>query len=226
MLRRTFRSTLIALTLLGCANQNTGLLIGNVVAPDDQGGYSVSNAALSGGVLDVTYPRPYIAVLRLLNQTISLSANGTSGVPIADPNLIQLQAVDVELSAADGSTLAIANSSYRVAASSVTIPTSDGMTAGEGLGSAELIPLSVRDQLMAMGDGTVVVSAQAVGVTGGGAEIISPPFIFTIRVCTGCLAQCVIDDEGTQLCAPSPTPGQDFVDYNCNAPAICGLGGA
>lgn len=223
MFRRTlWIITLSALLFGGCAPGNPGLLVMNVVSPDDTCLYAVGNPALAGGVFDVG-PRPatlvtsgYDATFRFGNQLVNLSRTGSAGPPMADPNIMQVQRLEVELQDVGGAPLALPANPYTVYAGGGIIPSADGGNAGEGLGVAEIIPASYIGELAAItGTGTegadIVVSLQAIGVTAGGAEVISNPFFYPIHLCIGCLFGCATDSDGVPLCRTTCNPGQDGV---------------
>ncbi|MGE0787112.1 MAG: hypothetical protein AB7S26_15670 [Sandaracinaceae bacterium] len=218
MARRSNLSwALLVVILVGCAPGNTGLVIGNIVAPDDQGAYTVGNPALTRGTYDVSYGRGYFATFRVLNNLLDIGNDGTSGPPMANPNLIHVEQFYIETLDSTSAPTSIGGltSEYAVPANSIVIPSSDGATAGEALATAEIFPTGYLEALRAAGDVTVVLSIQAVGRTSGDAVVISPEFTYPIDVCNGCLNVCARDEDGVQECRLSPTPGQDFVDYQC-----------
>lgn len=231
MFRRTSRLIPLVLALAGCAPGNSGLIVGNVIAPDDQKVYAVGNDALTSGVLDVNaYFDGYLNAgyqmhVRMLNQLVDLGNNGTSGVPMANPNLISVQQAEVELQDVGGAPLALGlPNPFTVPAGGVVVPSSDGTTPGEAIAAFEVIPLVYRDALLGSGGTTVVASVQAIGQTAGGAEVVAPPFTFPIQICDGCLLRCSVNDDGTPVCQESLTPGQDYVQYDCGG-VPDGMGG-
>jgi hypothetical protein len=98
------------------------------------------------------------------------------------------------------------------------IPSSDGTSAGVGLGDVEVVPPAYGEELRAIGTGTIVAAVRVLGVTAGGADVESSEFIWPIDICTGCLFACVRDEEGRAQCTPSCRPGQDTVTVT---PAAC-----
>lgn len=212
------RRTLVcaALGLVGCAPGNPGLFVANAVAPDNACLYDSSNAALVAGTLDTTGPGTYFIGLRYLNQLIDLGEDGTNDPPRADPNLINVREMEVELRGVDGSVLA--GGAYVVPATGF-VDSAEGATLGEGVGGAEIIPPEVGAGFVGMGDTTIVAVLQAIGVTAGDAEVVSPEFHFPIHICTECLLGCMRDDAGVPLCIPACLPGQDTI---FSSPALCG----
>ena len=221
---------MVLLTAAGCAPGNPGLVIGNVIAPDDQCAFSASGAALPVGIFDLAVAdNSYEAVLRFNNQLINLSQTGSSGFPImADPNVINVGSVEIELRDIGGVPLALGAdfpSRFALAAGTVTIPSGDGMAAGEALGFVQLIPPAYRAELAAVAgnEAMIVVAISAVGTTLGGAEVVSNEYIFPVRLCTGCLSPgCLVDAEGANICRPACRPGQDQVHVSCDATCVVG----
>jgi len=163
----------------------------------------------------------YGAALRYGNQLVNLGNSGSSGPPRADPNVIQVQEVEVEIRDTAGATIDLGGgpNPYTVPAGGGVVPSSDGSTTGEGLGTAQLIPPVYVAALEPFVDQDIVVSFRAIGTTLGGAEVVSSEFDYPIHLCTNCLFECATDDEGTPLCDASCTPGQDEVHIT---PAACG----
>jgi hypothetical protein len=215
-------SLIAALALLaGCAPGDPGLVILNVVAPDEQCVYDVSNPQRSGGVWDLSLDASYGVALRVGNQLIDLGNSGATGVPRANPNLIDVQELEVEVRDSAGAPLDLGGlpNPYTVPAGGGLIPSGDGTTAGEGLSSADLIPQVYIESLRPFVGSTIVVSFRAIGTTVGGSELVSSEFDYPIQLCSECLFGCATDDEGNALCAPSCTPGQDTIHLT---PAQCG----
>lgn len=235
MFRRTLWTiTLSALLFGGCAPGNTGLLILNVVAPDDSCLYAVGNPQHSSGVLDVAPPPGYdgggyVAFFRFGNQLLNLSRTGSSGPAMADPNVMQVQQLEVELQDVGGTPLALGGPNpYTVPAGGGVVPSSDGSAAGEALGSAELIPAVYIPDLVPYADSDIVVSIKAIGTTLGGAEVVSYPFVYPIHLCAGCLFGCAYDADMAAVCSPTCNPGQDrahITPDQCGVATVCQVGG-
>lgn len=223
-MRRTL-TLIVGLGLLtGCAPGNPGLVILNVVAPDEQCVYDVGNPQQTGGVWDLSAGTGYAVAVRYGNQLIDLGNSGTTGPPRANPNVIDVQEVEVEIRDTAGAPLGLGGlpNPYTVPAGGGVIPSSDGSTAGEGVGSVQLIPPVYVDGLTGLEGGQIIVSFRAIGTTLGGAEVVSNEFDYPITLCNGCLFGCAMDDEGTAQCIPSCTPGQDTAHFT---PAMCGVTG-
>ncbi len=227
-MRRTLLG-IITLMLAGCAPGNPGLVISNVISPDDQCLYTTTGPAITTGYFDVAVANnSYQATFRFWNQLVNLSQTGTAGFPVmADPNVMLVQSLEIELRDLTGAPLALGAdfpNPYAIPSGAVTIPSGDGMMAGEAVGTAVIIPEVYTAEIAAVAgtDATIVVAITAIGTTTGGAEVVSFPFVFPIQLCSGCLSTCLTDEEGMNICRPSCTPGQDEVHIACDASCVAG----
>lgn len=231
MVRRTW--LLCAVLVAGCAPGDPGLLIGGALSPSDTCLYDTSGVQLLSGVLDVgpaftDPPQPVRYLLQPLyfNQLLNLGQSGTSGPPRADPNLIYIQQAEVELRDFNGTPLATGEfpNPYRVPATGI-VASSDGTTAGQGIGSIEIIPPFYGSFVAGAVGSQIIAAVRAIGRTAGDAEVVSPEFEWPIFICNGCLYACQLDEEGIPLCVPSCTPGQDTVTTTpgaCMDPPVFG----
>jgi len=230
-MRRALTVLALATGLLGgCAPGNSGMFVGNVIAPDDQCGYSPTNPALLRGTLDVGVDNNrYDVVLRFVNQLTNLSQTGASGFPpMADPNTIVVRELEVEIRDIGQSPLAFAGlpNPFTVPVGGVAVPSGDGMSGGEAIGSAQIIPPAyVADLAAAAGtDAMIIVSITAIGTTLGDAEVVTDEFTYPIQLCSGCLVLgCLVDEEGENLCQPACMPGQDATHIACDATCVAGM---
>lgn len=219
--RRTWCWCLVVV-LAGCAPGNPGLLIGGALAPSDDCSYEASGATLHTGVLDVAPGRvSYTLNALVFNQLINLS-NPTGGMgrpPMADPNVITIRQAQVELRDVQDNPIALgaAANPYTVAAHGF-VPSSDGSEAGAAIAVAEIIPPIIGESLRAHTNSQIIAAVRFLGVTAGGADVLTAEFAWPIELCSGCLFGCIVDDEGTSLCQPSCTPGQDGLTIS---PAAC-----
>lgn len=223
MRRALFVAALLGLS--GCAPGNPGLVIGNVIDPDDTCLYTTSNAARTIGYLDVGIPgNSYEATFRYLNQLLNLSQAGTTGFPVmADPNVMQVEALEIEIRDIGNNPLGFTGPNpFTVPAGNILIESGDGMAAGEGLGTAQIIPAAYVAELegVAGTNALIVVSIKAIGRTAGGAEVVSDELIYPVQLCRDCLLSCVLDEEMEPICLPSCTPGQDEVHIACEG-SVC-----
>lgn len=223
---RLFPIPVLLLAMVGCAPGNPGLFISNVVAPNDQCLYDTSNATFFRGFFDTAIENnSYEAVLVFNNQLLNLAQSGGSGFPVmADPNVINVHSLEIELRDGGGAALAITAPAFTVPVGGTAIPSGDGMTVGAGLGAVTLIPRGYAGELAGIAgtNGSIVVSMRAIGQTLGGAEVVSSEFYFPIHFCSGCLLTCLRDSDGEEICRPSCTPGQDSVHVACDATCVAG----
>ncbi len=137
-----------ALMLGGCAPGNTGLIIAGVVAPGSYPTctYDSANSQYLDGVIDIASETvQYTMVPLFYNQLINLSNSGSSGPASADPNVMQVQSAQVELQDVTGATLSLPGlpNPFTVPATGF-VPSSDGMTAGQGVGRIQNHPSGLR----------------------------------------------------------------------------------
>jgi hypothetical protein len=218
MVRRTWCVLAAAWALAGCAPGNPGLVVGGVIGPNETCILDVGNPRLTRGALDVAaFEVSYSMTPVLFNQLINLSTQGAP--PRADPNVVNVVRAEVELRDVNGAPflLGALPNPFTVPATGF-IPSSDGTSAGVGLGDVEVVPPAYGEELRAIGTGTIVAAVRVLGVTAGGADVESSEFIWPIDICTGCLFACVRDEEGRAQCTPSCRPGQDTVTVT---PAAC-----
>ncbi len=226
------RSSLLAVLLValsfGCAPANPGLTIDGVLVPSaDMCAYTTSSAFLVEGVLD-TNPdvsplvRPagvrYVAVLRVANHLIN-TANRVYPF-MADPNVMNLETAEIEILNTDGSRFTFGDglsnlpNPYRVTATG-SIASTTSNEPQLGLTTVELIPAQYGAALAGLTSGTIIVSVRMIGVTAGGAAVISGRALVPIRLCSGCLFRCVTDDMGISLEQYACSAGQDGVTLTC-----------
>lgn len=220
---RTLFISLIAALGFGCAPGNPGMVVAGVAAPDDQGAYEFNNPTIGTAIFDVGFPNnTYVAVLKVTNQLLNLSNNGTSGVPTADPNVIQPYEAEIELRDTAGAPFALGAlpNPFRVPVGGQLIESSDGTQPGQGLAAVEVIPAVYADAFLGSAGTTVVASITLIGRTAGDAEVVALEYIWPIQICSGCLQSCQLDTEGVPICSPSPTPGQDLVETSCDGLGI------
>lgn len=208
------------LVLAGCAPGNPGLILAGALAPDDACELDTSGTVLVEGVLDVAPGRVSYTIHGLVfNQLINLSSTGGAFPPMADPNVITITHAEVELRDVQDNPLALDGlpNPYRVPAAGF-IPSAEGNEAGSGIATVEAIPPLYGERLRASAGSRIIVAVRVLGVTAGGAEVLSAELAWPVEQCSGCLFACAVNDEGERLCAPSCRPGQDSLTIS---PAVC-----
>lgn len=218
---RRMWSLVAVLGLAGCAPGNPGLIVGGALAPDDMCAYEEANLRLLQGVLDVRSVRvSYFLTPVLFSQLLNLG--GTGAPPRADPNPINVNRAEVELRDVNGAPFLFGGlpNPFTVPATGF-VPSSDGMSAGVGIGNVELVPAAYGEALRDIEEGTIVAVVRFVGVTAGGADVVSNEFHWPIALCAGCLFACERNTEGEAQCRPSCSPGQDRVTVT---PSACDEG--
>lgn len=222
------RSHLVSIALcalsFGCAPSNPGLTIDGVLVPSDNCEFSSSSAFLVEAVLDTnpdvsTAVRPagirYLAVIRVANHLIN-TANRVYPFQ-ADTNVITLESAEVEVLNSDGTRFAFADglpNPFRVPA----IGTVTSTTSNEpqiGITTVEVLPAQYGAGLAGLPSGTIVLSIRVIGVTSGGASLTSGRTLLPIRLCSGCMFQCVVDEMGVSIESLYCAPGQDGVSTTC-----------
>jgi hypothetical protein len=207
---------------MGCAPGNPGLVVVNAVAPTDDCVWDPSATLFVGEPtfdLDPLTPailaqigagevRPaYIAQLLVLNNLINRF--NTSYPVMADPNFVTVTGAEVELLSNEGRRLP--SGFYRTRASG-TVGSALGDQPGRGLVRVDVIPGTVAEVLAnefagrLQGDGLVTARVVVIGVTQGGTELRTSPFVLPIQLCYGCLY-----NNNPLMVGESPgcTPGQD-----------------
>lgn len=219
MVRRTW--WLCAMMVIGgCAPGNPGLIIGGVLAPDDSCGYDPSGAGVHTGRLDVAPGRVEYTVTALVFNNLLNLGNAGTGVPMADPNIINIRQAEIELRDVQDNPLALDGlpNPFTVPASGV-IASGDGSEAGAGIATFDAIPSIYGAALRGAAGSRIVAVLRVIGVTAGGSEIRSGELFWPIDLCEGCLFACIVTEEDEMLCQPSCTPGQDSLTVS---PAVCG----
>lgn len=219
MVRRTWCVAAALLALSGCAPGNPGLIVGGVIEPDEACMVNEAGFRLVRGTLDTTAARISYTINPLLySQLINLSS--MSAPPRADPNTINLVRAEVELRDLNGAPFALSGPNpYSVPATGLVLSAMIGAMGmpALGWGTAEIIPPAYGEDLRGIEEGTVVAAVRVVGITAGGAELVSPEFLWPIDLCAGCLFSCVRGTEGEALCVPSCRFGQDVVSVTPSA---------
>lgn len=212
MVRRLFALSIVfGLMSVGCANGGTGFYISGLVSTNDTCEYDVGNPLIANPRLDINSGAPYVAALLYNSQLVDPGGP----LPAANPNVITIQRVQVNVLGLDGAAAGVPGFSLPA---SGAVGTSDGMSAFQAIGTAILLP---ADYAATLGPGFVALEIQATGQTLGGETVITPPFQVVLEICAGCLVGCATDGEGLPVCSPSCTPGQDDLHISCLSDASC-----
>lgn len=212
----------LAAAAVGCAPGNPGLVVVNQIAPSDECVWDPSSAEfVSEPVFDldpltpavlanigVAETRPtYVGQFLVLNNLINRFS--TTYPVMADPNFVTITSAEVELLSNEGRRLP--SGFYRTRASGA-IQSALGDQPGRGIARVDVIPGSVVDVLAnefaerLEGDGLITARVVIIGVTQGGTELRSSPFVLPIQLCYGCLY-----NDRTLMVGESAgcSPGQD-----------------
>ncbi|MBK9388613.1 MAG: hypothetical protein IPN34_27690 [Planctomycetes bacterium] len=149
----------------------------------------------------------YIAHL-LVNNNVINRTNSTYPL-MGDTSDVTVTSAEVELLGVDGRR--VAGGFYRTRASGV-IESALGDQPGRGIARVDVIPQTVAATLAnnlidaLPGEGLVVARVVVIGVTQGGTELRSSPYVMPIDICYGCLYVPGMPEPGE---SPGCTPGQD-----------------
>ncbi len=148
----------------------------------------------------------------------------------AQPNNLQVTALDITLESPDGTVLDLGDglpNPYRVTATTI-LPAAEPDSSSLGTTASVAIPGSYQDAVtaavVAAGFDQVIVVMNAVGTTSGGFTQTSGPFFWPVTLCDGCLNLCPTPASGATLTEEqleelrnSCAPGQDTFFY-CSFP--------
>ena len=214
MSRIILMAMVLAVTVAGCNRfPDNGLQITADLLPDDACFVAGDQAErLLGGLWDVSYRDPssgaipdYTVALQLSSYLVqnALEFQG-------EQNNLQVTNYDITILLPDGSMpdLGGLENPYRVLTSAVIPASPPGSDPSLDVGVATGIPGSYQPAVEALGVNSVVLDIRAGGTTFGGFSQRSAPFLWTVRLCDGCLNNCAAEDvEGSCL------PGQDVWPY-------------
>jgi hypothetical protein len=222
-----FTAAAAVVSLLGCAPSNPGLTIDGVLVPSDMCDFTANNALLFEARLDVSPDVPavyrpdgvrFVAAIRVANHLIN---TGSRIYPLmADPNVIDIQGAEIEILNSDGTNLAFDGlpNPYRVPASG-TIASTTSNEPTIGIASVEVLPAQYGASLSGFTTGSIIFSIRVIGVTAGGATLISGRTLLPVTLCSGCLFRGACDEDGVGVYEPTCSPGQNavtlFPDPSC-----------
>ncbi len=223
MRRTSLFSMVLCAMSFGCAPSNPGLTIDGVLVPSDSCEYTSSSAFLVEAVLDTNPDVPpvlrpggvrYVAVLRVANHLIN---NGNRVYPLmADPDVVSMEGAEIEVLNSDGTVFDFGGlpNPYRVTAVG-TIASTTSNEPQLGLATVEVLPAQYGASLAGLTSGSLVLSIRVIGVTTGGATLISGRTLLPVRLCSGCLFQCVVDEMGDPIAQTACQAGQDQLTVYC-----------
>lgn len=210
---------------IGCAPGNPGMVVINQLAPSDECIWDPAGIEYVAepvfdldpltpsilGNIGLAETRPtYIAQFLVLNNLINRFS--TSYPVMADPNVITAARAEIELLRPNGSRFAAPAGFYSTRASG-TVVSALGDQPGRGLVRVDVIPSTVADALaiefgqgQLQGDGLVTARVVIIGLTQGGTEVRTAPFVMPISLCYGCL---YVDRPLMTGENAGCTPGQD-----------------
>ena len=217
MRRSSVLSAVACALALGCAPSNPGLTIDGVLVPTEMCEFTAANLFLVQATLDTAPPAGddirYLAVFRVGNHLVN---RGQLVYPLmADPNVISLSQAEIEVLNSDGTRFDFGMPNpYRVTAVGA-IPSTVSNEPVFGTSVVEVLPPAYGAALAGVGPGTLIFSVRMIGVTSGGATLVSGPMNLPINLCLGCLFSCVVDEMGIPVGGPSCFPGQDRESIIC-----------
>ncbi len=186
----------------GCTQDETMFFISRIVAPTKGCGFdgSVDGAAvgLTWGMLDWSCKQEYNAKIVIAN---ALQRNESAESRRTEARRIQIEAIEVTAMLPSGAVVA----AYDLPATSIIEP-GDARSAGLGLVSVPLLPYGRSEFRAGPGAGVQQINFElrARGHTLSGVSVVSPPFVYPVRIGMGILYSQA--DGGT---AVATCPGQD-----------------
>lgn len=207
---------------VGCAPGNPGMNVIFQVAPSDECLWDPNGVervvesrldvdpltpAMVGSAGFVEFRPMYVAQFVVANNVIN---RFNMMYPVTgDVNDITVTSAEIELLDTAGRRLP--GGFYRTRAGGV-VESALGDQPGRGLVRVDVIPSTVADTLatnfadLLEGEGLVVARVVLIGVTQGGSEVRTSPYVMPIDVCYGCLWYNGMLEPGE---SPGCTPGQD-----------------
>ncbi len=196
------------LVMTACAPEGPSGFVTNHLHPDEECVLSPeigANKSVPQGLYDVSTgfngkesncDAPYMLYL-LVNSY--LRPNNDVGLGRAEPNVLQLHSAEVRLMDisratinfdrfVDEETAALPNP-FLVTTNASLFPT-DGNEPSTAVASVEAIPTAYAEQLDAFDGQQILAEVQIFGTTTGDVDVDLKPFVYTIRICNGCLTLC------------------------------------
>lgn len=196
------------LAMTACAPEGPSGFVTNHLEPDEECVLSPeigANKAKPQGLYDVSEgfngaesncDAPYL--LHLLVNSY-LRPNNDVGLGRAEPNVLQLHSAEVRLMDISRATIAFDRfvdedtaalpNPFLVTTNASLFPT-DGNEPSTGVASVEAIPTAYAEQLDDFDGEQILAEVQIFGTTTGDVDVDLKPFVYTIRICDGCLTLC------------------------------------
>jgi hypothetical protein len=195
------------LVMTACAPEGPSGFVTNHLNPDEECVISPeigSNTAVPQGLYDVskgfngsdgTCDSPYM--LHLLVNSF-LRPNNDVGLGRAEPNVLQLHSAEVRLMDIARQTIlfdrfadedGVLPNPFLVTTNASLFPT-DGDEPSTAVANVETIPTAYAEQLDRFDGQQILAEVQIFGTTTGDVDVDLKPFIYTIRICDGCLTGC------------------------------------
>lgn len=195
----------------------------NIIPESEDRGCSLDpgGRCLTRGLYNPSTGAGYQLFPRYNNQ---LRARGSDAPLRADPNGVHVQGAEIELMAADGSTMTFGGlpNPFSVPTSTF-VPSAQGPdAAGQSVGSIMLIPPNYGSALTGAGVSTIVAAVRVFGETNGDVDVESDDFLWPIDLCSGgCLLLCPSPDMMAEE-EPCCAFGQDFACAVQETDPLCG----
>lgn len=227
------------LVMTACAPEGPTAFVTSHLIPDEECAVSNevgANTILGQGLYDVskgvtgdegTCDAPYM--LNLLVNSY-LRPNNDIGLGRAEPNVLQLHSAEVRLMDIARRTIAfdrfddVLPNPFLVTTAGTLFPT-DGEEASTAVAFVETIPIAYAEQLDMFDGEQILAEVQIFGTTTGDVDVDLKPFVYTIRICDGCLTRCAclgteetLDDVyGMGTCRDNASAdGRICLDYDCS----------
>lgn len=226
------------LLMTACAPEGPSGFVTNHLHPDEECALSPevgANKSVPQGLFDVatgfngnegTCDAPYMLYL-FVNSF--LRPNNDQGIGRAEPNVLQLHSAEVRLMDIARHTIEFDRferpeegifklpNPFLVTTNASLFPT-DGDEPSTAVASVEAIPSAYAEQLdrFAKEGQQILAEIQIFGTTTGDVDVDLKPFVYTIRLCDGCLTDCADCYVGTDT-SPDEIYGEGVCRDNSGA---------
>jgi hypothetical protein len=192
------------LVMTACAPEGPSGFVTNHLHPDEEcvlASEPGANKSVPQGLFDIatgfngndgSCDSPYMLYL-FVNSF--LRPNNDQGVGRAEPNVLQLHSAEVRLMDIGRTPIAfdrfdpVLPNPFLVTTNASLFPT-DGDEPSTAVASVEAIPTAYAEQLDGFAGQQILAEVQIFGTTTGDVDVDLKPFVYTIRLCDGCLTDC------------------------------------